>query len=269
MFNYRTITVLGFLLTLLVHFGLIQALNLAPPEEDVEAALTEPVVTTIRQQDVLQKWESELLAWAEMADPTFITVPHTDSGFSSVRTGKILKSDPAWPAYKQPKYSVAKPAFKNNFSVAQPLDLAATGSVALQFAKDPLGLVAKTKQFPDKIIWRTQSGNTIEHMPRQLPDSILAEARSKPPGGPTVIEIIKMRKTVRLRMTESSGNTVLDEFALRLLGKKTAIAESTAEFTEQESDTPFFPQPQRSNIIEIEWRLALPAESAASDKETE
>ena len=270
MLNYRTVTALGLLVAVIIHYGLTATLRFAPGKDEKHSARKEPVVTTITGRDNLQIWEPELIAWAEVVDPTLISLPHTTLGFSSVRLGKTHRLKVSIPAYKpridEVDYKLT-PALELQLSGFNFSDLS---TPPLQRPKLPVK-APTPKPVPQRVIWRTGQGQTIPHMLRRLPDDIQKQVKPEALTGPTVIEIQKMRDFVRLRLLQSSGSRLLDRFATRLIGKKTAVAEAGKNSPEEIAANPFIPAPDKTQTIEVEWRLAIkaPSPKEADDDQTD
>lgn len=268
MLNYRTVTALGLLAAVVIHYGLTAALRFAPDKDEKRRARKDPIVTTITGRGNLQIWEPELIAWADVVDPTLISLPHTTLGFSSVRLGKTHRVDIAIPGYK--------PEIKEvNHENPGGLDFALSGFNFEDLSTPPLQMprlpvkAPIPNPVPQRVIWRTGQGKTIPHMLRHLPDDIQKQVDPEALTGPTVIEIRNMRNFVCIRLLQSSGSHELDRFATRLIGKKTAVAEATKISPQVIAANPFIPAPDNTQTIEVEWRLAVKTEPPKESDEKE
>lgn len=268
MLNYRTVTALGLLVAVIIHYGLTAALRFAPGEDEKSSARKEPIVTTITNRGNLQIWEPELIAWAEVVDPTLISLPHTTLGFSSVRLGNTRRLDVSIPGYKHRINEV-------NYKIRGALDFDLSGFNLEDLSTPPLQMpklpvkAPSPNPVPQRVIWRTGQGQTIPRMLRHLPGDIQKKVKPESLTGPTVIEIRNMRNFVRIRLLQSSGSSALDRFATRLIGKKTAVAEAGKISAEDIAANPFIPAPDKTKTIEIEWRLAVKTEPLKESGEEE
>ena len=255
--DYRTVTALALLMALLMHYGLLQTLRYTPGVEKPPKAVHEqPIVTAIAVPGSPFEWQNEIYEWARLADPTLIALPSYDLGFANVLLRETLRPNPHFPGYQarvemQPERQSELPELKTaalnivfpGLPIANLPNLADNG-----VARQP---------FPKNIIWRTELGKPIEQMPRQLPANLVESGAAEYPDNTTIIEIQRLADQVRLRLTQSCGNEELDNFALRLVGKRAAIDEAKAVLGEAPQKSSFFPDSQTVKIIEVEWRLAL------------
>lgn len=268
MLNYRTITALGLLLALLLHYGLTRALNLLPRHDSGAVREDTAQVTTVEAENGWYRWEVEMAAWAEIADPTLISLPQYALGFSIADTETVVKPEQPIPEYDPDRNLRAEGERREVEFPTRALTVASIGGPRLGVPKMAVESPPRPA-LPRIIMWRNADGNEVPQMPRRLPNGLAEVAAKKPPTEITQVEIVRLQDRVRVRLRQSCGNDILDRFAVRLVAKKAVAEEGQVALRNRKPDALLLPPKQDFMTIEVDWRLlAAPLPETAGGTET-
>ena len=195
--------------------------------------------------------------WCLLQDPTLLTLPNYDLGFSQVLASPrqpshtpppdeaiIVKADP-----EKPFAALALTAGSGSLSAQRQV------AFPLFHREAP---VESARSLPAQVLWREPDGKAVEKPPK-LPDKDVATAlASARVTAPTRVEIDRAGDACRIVLRGSSGNPALDQMALTAIGQRVAVAEGQALCSREGLAGPFSPEPGNRRTIEVEWRL-MPA----------
>lgn len=202
-------------------------------------------------------------------DPTILTKPHPQHGFST-----ILDSDRPTPATSPPKLptltdlTAERPVQMPSLIPSQTSLAARIQSIWPPPAPRPLG-VPPPQQIPPQLLWRTAAGTPIIGLPPHLPGEIRELADSSIPHAPTRIRIERFRSSLRIRLTQSCGIPALDYMAIRDLRKTLQpilIDPKPPPETAENIPDALLPPADRHVEIEAEWRPLLAQTAEENDE---
>ncbi len=193
-------------------------------------------------------------------DPTILTKPHPQYGFSS-----ILGDARPSPTTAPPKLPIL-----TDLTAERPLQAPALTPSQVSLAAriqsiwpfptpQPLG-APPPQQIPAQLLWRTAAGTPIIGMPPHLPGEVRELADSSFPRSPTRVRIERFRSSLRIRLTQSCGVPALDHLAIRDLRKTLQpilIDPTPPPETAENIPDALLPPTGRHVEIEAEWRPLL------------
>ena len=264
-------TFLAFTFAFCLHFAALYLVDLSSHETVENEVDTGPRAFMVNPAQATYAWEQELDYFFRLKRPDFWAIPNYSVGVSS-----NAMDSPRHHYSPSPSYSVTM----NPSSIPESAGIEMAEQVldfrnlmeqvnlmpAIEFGKDEKKGIP---ELPTKIIWRLDSGEVLDSFPTTIPANIHEKVKEKPPNWYTEAEIIKESgKSVRVRLRDSSGNRVLDQFALKLIGRKIALAETEAKKHLSDTEKKLWPQNSGSVIVEVEWRPATSKINMDKDEQT-
>ena len=201
--------------------------------------------------------QKELFVWAELGDPTLLSLPNPVRGFSEFLAEKE-KSPLSLAPPPPPALAGVAPASFPVLRLASPAeDLAASmsrqWSVALPLGEDASPLPALNQS----VIWRFEDGTPLIN-PGDIPAAELRQALpAGKPQSPTRIQVtLQERAGTRVVLRDSCGNAALDALALQRVAARAMEWERSLTFRQPSTETERFSFTNDfSQTIEVEWRL--------------
>jgi hypothetical protein len=252
-------TLSALLASLFIHLLLANQVKVAPSAPPARTAPAEPECVMISAQ--AQDWEAEVLAWADIHDPTFMTLPNRVYGFGAGQDEEDWKWHQLPPAYEAPAMSVARPVFAAIDLAPAPFPLNAVLADNWPPPAVPVPEVSVAK-LPDGPIWRTPDGQVLSHMPRLEPAELQEALLAGQPEQAVQVTVTTQFGIARVQLTRSSGNRKLDALALAQVGQRVSMYEGTAGGMSKAESAIFFPPPDEPSVIEIDWRFLQTAKTA-------
>lgn len=253
----RTLVLFAVLLALLFHLLFAEVFRIVPPEELPVSQKPGPETVMISRHETAQAWENTLFAFSQIKDPTLMTLPDYDRGFSRIQTEPLSTPYQPIPGYTATIRLAEETDQDEFFLPVASVDMA--GELATHWSVLDV-TVARLPQtaVPAAIVWRTPAGRILEHMP-SLPVAEVRRALDiKPATGLSRVEIVRKRDLARVRLIESSGNARLDQFVVSEIGKRVSRLEALQEPYRSPHARDIFPEPGGRAIIEVEWRFIQP-----------
>ncbi len=255
-YSYRLGIELAILITLVFHLLFLGVIKLQPRGPAAPVAVDEPECVLLSPPDSREPWEHELIIWAELLDPTLLTLPNEERGFSVVRRKeRVIPLRPA-PAHEPRVVFAAENKFQTvdlTEDMAAPPVLISTSWVP-EFPKPQPG--PSPSVLPVAVVWKWSDGTLVDGMPVHTAEVIRQLADGAMPSAPTAIDVHYDGRSIRVLVSRSSGVRALDLLALadvRALLKpyikypaSVAAAASLPALLSAEGGV---------KTVEVEWRL--------------
>ncbi len=255
------------LVTALFHFFLFKGIHLktlnpvklpAPRQECVMISAAQPSYD----------WEPALYEWLLIGDPTVLTLPNLQLGFSQFRDDQPPDFFSPVPAYQVPA-ALASELPTAEISLPVP-------SVSLS---DALSMTwpgprhnpppPRMNALPATIIWRMPDGTIIERMPKTTNEEMAVVLAGQPAVTDiTRLQIMRHSDLVRVHLLQSCGSPALDRLALVKTGQKVSMFEGLEQSYGRPEASFFFPAPDEPSVLEVEWRLLKTPPQAGKEKAT-
>lgn len=159
-----------------------------------------------------RKWQTELLAWAELRDPTLLSLPSTERGFSTVR---IKDTDHPLATLPSPEFeftATVEPPFEAVELTPPILDLQVAVLKARSIAPPPATAPKRAAPLPAGVYWTDANGQPLENIPKLELDPS-SDQRWKVERE-TVIMVRSDGRRIRTKVVRSCGETQLDSRAI-------------------------------------------------------
>jgi hypothetical protein len=226
-----------------------------PPDRSVTRR---PHCTFLEPGLPMKESESELLAWAELADPTILSLPNTGAGFSS-----WLRQRPARPYTPSPSPAATPVSIPSRPPAPPPEKV--IPALAEGFRQEWRVSIPDSPQAPPApelpagVVWRFGNGAPLPGMAEVAPADLRVALAAGVPRQPTRLRVhMPENGAARVRLLTSCGNADLDRLARRLLGSRILAWEQAVRRRESSPETePFLQDAARNRVVEVEWRLAL------------
>lgn len=255
----RLFTELAILCAVAIHVFLVAGFRISTAPKQTEVQKTEPQCFLLApHQYASSRWEQKLWWWTRMKDPTLLSQPDEQYGFSDVRTDPL-----SWPYTAPPSYRFT--AALTGEPEPFPIQLlgkypGVSDKISTSFPRVEVEVphIDITMSLPEKVIWRTVDSSLIKSPPamkmsRQKLNDLL---QSTSVTAPTTIEVMRHQGLARARIRESCGNQQLDLLALDALQEGLEdLPENAPETVHADAIPPYVPEQGDTRVIDIEWRL--------------
>lgn len=216
-----------------------------------------------------RRWERSLWAWSRIEDPTLLALPNERLGFSRVRNEKRVPPYTEIPAYRYVVSYLAESAVQQAPLSAPPPPLEKAVSLTWTSRLPPVPAAPPLGRAPVRIVWHFPDGRVIDDAPALPEGGPGAAMAKKEPVAPTRVEVIRSENRLRVSIRESCGNVELDRMAYDALVRAAGEYQRRLSAGGAVSAASWFPGPGQSVVLEVEWRLAPPAATAATDAATQ
>jgi hypothetical protein len=202
-------------------------------------------------------WEDEIYKWTVLANPSLLSLPHLQLGFSQFRLETHPRFFTEVPAFTLEIEPVAEQS--NTPLPFTPARLPLEQEIPRSWPLTSISQPTQTQQaLPNTVIWRQADGALLMHMPK-LPEAKLnAALAAVPPTGLTAIQISRSNGMVRVRLIRSCGNRELDALALAAVGQNVTRFEGLERSFGKPEASLFFPPAENPTNIQVEWRMRKP-----------
>ena len=257
----RVLQLLALLLSVAVHFVLAYSIRIDAHQPVALTTETGPECVMAGNGGIQHQWERELKVWSLMQDPTIMTLPNYELGFSSV-----LDDAGPLPCLPVPPYELAvalaaeKPVKKLTLAVTTPSLIEAIRATWPR--REPDAEAVTAAELPKTLIWRTMDGQVIEAPPPVAAKALSEALTQGTPVRPTRIAITRLGTLASPRLQASCGVARLDQLALAMIGSRLSKLEGRAETDASAGPDPFFPAIGGRRVVEVEWRTAAPVTEA-------
>ncbi len=217
--NIDYIIAAGIAMMILVIF--ISLFNIDFGVKSINGAINEPLseITMLPiEKNPRYNWQKSLITTIELLDPTIMSLPSTDFGFSQVRNLEFAKKVEA----------VAPVEFKINLTIGNtdtavninksPKQLNSVLSNA--YSQQLVGIEIVEKDMPkieSQIYWTNRDGVIISSLTQPLPELNDTADETNKISGPTVILVTHEKTIIRTQILKSCGNFKFDQIALRYI----------------------------------------------------
>lgn len=164
-----------------------------------------------------RKWQGELLAWAELRDPTLMSLPHPDRGFSAVREGDFTRNLAALDSPSFEFTASVEPPFQPVVLSKRILDLQVAVLDARRLAPPPAVAPERDAPLAPGVYWTDANGARLANIPTLELDPS-SDARWKVERE-TVIMVRSDGMRIRTKIVRSCGESPLDSKAIDHLRK--------------------------------------------------
>lgn len=270
------LTIVALLFALLLHAGALVLVNTPDNHQQSRRGESFPETIMAGPPESQTTWEENLAALTSIRNPGLFALPNYTLGFSNTLSAPIQKS------YKKPPLYTLQPVYAEPMeSLPVELDIKKTSfkeRVCWSISEAPLKSTRKKPSLmtllplPKDIVWRLPEGKIMPGLPAQVPGNIMEAATKKTDvENSTEIEFMKEKDSIRMRLRNSSGNQILDSFALKLLGREVAISDIREQIgSSRNSNQLISSEPHTSQSVEVEWRAAVDeVEPETEPEETE
>lgn len=159
-------------------------------------------------------WQARVLAWADLRDPTVLSLPHPTRGFSGVRANEferpvqdVVMAHFVFEAEELPRMAAFAPQ-------TVPVLLHEEIVRQTRLAPPTVPSAGKRTVRPTGILWLDKDGaEQADIPPLVLPDPVDMEPQSI--TGDTVLNVRSDGKMLRVRIVRSCGSAALDGLALQ------------------------------------------------------
>lgn len=246
---------------LLVHVAAFGLLRVKPARPGHAAAPSPaPACSVIQPAPVGAAWERQLLAWAELADPSILSLPDPRHGFS-----RLLVAAANWPLTDLPAFETS-PAATAASSFAPIALTAADPDLAASLRHHWTCLVPTETETPSPavpgrtVVWRLADGTPLTGI-AEIAEADLKQARGTTlPQQPSRFHVLAdpLAAGLRLRLAESCGVDALDRIAYQRLARRLLDWERDLRQKQAVLELePLLRAPDLPVLVEVEWRLAL------------
>lgn len=232
-----------------------------PSEADSKPATKQPAQSILLPDSTQPRdMPDQLRLLTRIFDPTILTKPHPQHGFSS-----FLERPRPTPTTAPPTLPTLTDLTAEHFIQVPPLPpsqlalAARIQSIWPPPASVPLR-VPPPQKIPQSLLWRTAAGTPIAGMPSIAPEDIRKLADTARPEHPTRIRIERFGTSLRIRRIQTCGIPALDQRAIRELRKTlqpVLIAPENPPENAANIPGTLLPQPDNPVEIEAEWRPLL------------
>jgi hypothetical protein len=162
-----------------------------------------------------RKWQGELLAWADLRDPTLMSLPHPNRGFSTVRVDDF---DRELATLDSPSFEFTasvEPPFQPVILTERILDLQVAVLNARRVAPPAAADAKPSVALPAGVYWTDANGERLENIPTLELDPS-SDSRWKVERE-TVLMVRSDGMRVRTKVVRSCGESTLDGKAIEHL----------------------------------------------------
>jgi len=247
------------LVALVLHGLMLVGFRASSPETGQLSVASDPGCVLLSDKGERSRWEDELVAWADLLDPTLLSLPNETRGFSAIRCEMREARVQSIPAHTLD----AEMAIEGGFDALRlsrdcPSLSVASGDTWLP-ALSPPPPAPLPSVLPTHALWRFPDGTVIDTLPRYTPAQVQAIVGTTVLTSATRLEITNDGKSVRVVIRRSCGLPELDlvpyHDILDVLKPFMTYAEKLGDRT----GAPWFlPTAGDSLVLEVEWRLVPP-----------
>lgn len=255
------LTIIALSAALLLHAAallLIETPEGSRPDTD-NASVHPQTVMTSKSESALS-WEEELADIISIRKPELFALPDYVLGFSSPLAKAVDKPHKEPTRYRlQLNYAEPPESLPLNIECERlPFDKLVQKNLTLPPLKPTMRADLTLLPVPEDIIWRFPEGTVITGLPNQLPSNLEEIAAEEGVNNLTRLEFLRGQNSLRMRLRDSSGNAVLDNFAMRLLGREIAMVDTRVlPSADAKSQRILSLEPHSSRSVEIDWRAAV------------
>ena len=218
------------------------------PADEEDTQTTSSGCVLVQFDQAITPVESEVLAYAELADPTVMALPHPEFGLMSFlenQQARVFHDLPTYTFNLETTAIDSPGGFFDDNPVA--FQTFSAGTLKQWQGTLPPPKVVPQQQLPSGVVWRFPDGTRLDPQPELTADeseTLATPDARKELAAPSVLRIQKLSSGLRRTVVDSgSGSPVLDQIAAR----------ATARWAlRQETDL------DKNNVIEVEWRLYAP-----------
>ncbi len=215
--NIDYIIAVGISVMILVIF--ISLFNIDFGVKSVNGAINNPLseITMLPiEKNPRYNWQKSLITTIELLDPTIMSLPSTDFGFSQVRNFEFAKK----------VESVSPVEFKINLTTGN-TDMAVYidkspkqlhSVLSSSYSQQSIGIDVVEKEMPkieSQIYWTNRDGSIISSLTQSFPEVKKILNETSKISGPTVILVAHEKTIIRTQILKSCGNFKFDQIALR------------------------------------------------------
>ncbi len=173
-------------------------------------------------------WQRSLITTIELLDPTIMSLPSTNFGFSKVRNLEFAKKAGV---VSQVDFKIDLTSESQDEPVkinTSPKSLISVFSNAYSQRSSNIDYVKeKMPKIENHVYWTNRDGRVYPSLTQPLSNLKKSAIEPGKINGPTVILMIREKSIIRTQILESSGNDELDKIALRHINKTRVKVQST------------------------------------------
>lgn len=263
--NRRLIMEMAVLVTLLLHALFCSLFRLREPgEKNAARPVPEAFVTALADGPAP---DQEFADWGRLADPTLLTLPNPKLGFSTFLTTDLPR--PYTPLQEQhlaPAAPALPPAPETVLGAAPaPLETGLRMHWPVRLPADDEETPPPAAPAATGMLWHFADGTPIPPPPEVNQEDALRVMAAHTAAASSRFEILlpPPPAAARLRLTDSSGSAVLDQFAyIRLTALLRSWEQQRLNRAPGFPAARFTPETGYAAVVDVEWRRPVPAAAA-------